>query len=129
MDHNLTPKAPCMYETHVQIFNFTPFIQSSSDVALTHSDSHLCQGKNNHNPVPVGINDSFLPNKDETKGNTYCLTNHARVDQEMEPWRACIHPCHDNRHLRTFLIIMMMDTHSPVPTRTPPTILWLSVDM
>lgn len=57
MDHSLKPKAPCIYETHVQIFNFTHFIQSSSDVALTHSDSHLCQGKNNHIPVTVGISD------------------------------------------------------------------------
>lgn len=77
----------------------------------------------------MGLNVSFLPSKDNAKRNAFCLTNHTRVDQETEPWRACIQPCHDSRHLRTFLMIMMMLTHSPVPTRTPPTILWLSVDM
>lgn len=74
-------------------------------------------------PVWIGSKGSW------TEEHIYCLTIHRRVDQDTEPCRACIQPCHDNRHLRTFLIIMIMVTHSPVPTRTPPTILWLSVDM
>lgn len=57
------------------------------------------------------------------------LTIHTREVQDTEPWRVCIQPCHDSRHFRTFLIIMIMVTHRPVPTRTPPTIFWLSVDI
>lgn len=64
-----------------------------------------------------------------TEEPIYSLTIHRRVDQDTEPWRACIQPCHDNRLFRTFLIIMIIVTHRPVPTRTPPTIFWLSVDM
>lgn len=59
----------------------------------------------------------------------HCLTIHTRVDQDTEPWRARIQPCHDNRAFRTFLIIIIIVTHRPVPTRTPPTIFWLSVDI
>lgn len=56
------------------------------------------------------------------------LTIHAREVQDIDPWRSYIHPCHDNRLFRTFLMIMMIVTHSPVPTITPPTILWVSVE-
>lgn len=56
------------------------------------------------------------------------LTIHAREVQDIDPWRSYIQPCHDNRLFRTFLMIMMIVTHSPVPTITPPTILWVSVE-
>lgn len=82
-------------------------------------------GKESYQDIPVWICSTV----NWTEQHNYSLTIHRRVDQDTEPWRACIQPCHDNRHFRTFLIIMIMETHSPVPTRTPPTIFWLSVDI
>lgn len=56
------------------------------------------------------------------------LTIHAREVQDTDPRRSYIQPCHDNRLFRTFLMIMIIVTHRPVPTNTPPTIFWVSVD-
>lgn len=52
-----------------------------------------------------------------------------RVFHVSEPWRSFIQPNQDSRPFSMLLMVNMMTTQSPVPTKMPPTLLWLSRDM
>lgn len=54
------------------------------------------------------------------------LTSQILVLMDTDPWLVYIQPCQDRRDLRTFLMIKMMVTQTPVPISIPPTICWVS---